>query len=83
MAGWLWVYAVESTKSNWFALHKKRSFPLRISSVNVTKSAVSCGFGHIYWKNPELKTSFFVQWWERNGLYSKNNSIASPYISHK
>ena len=30
------------------ALHKKRSFPLRISSVNVTKSAVSCRFGHIY-----------------------------------
>ena len=30
---------------------KKWSFPLRISSVNVTKSAVSavsCGFGHIY-----------------------------------
>ena len=30
---------------------KKRSFLLRISSVNVTKSAVSCGFGHIYWRN--------------------------------
>ena len=29
-------------------LHKKQSFPLRISSVNVTESAVSCGFGHIY-----------------------------------
>ena len=25
---------------------------LRISTVNVTKSAVSCGFGHIYWRNP-------------------------------
>ena len=34
------------------ALHKKWSFPLRMSSVNVTKSAVSCGFGHIYWRNP-------------------------------
>ena len=33
-------------------LHKKWSFPLRISSVNVTKSAASCGFGHIYWRNP-------------------------------
>ena len=42
-------------------LPKKWSFPLRISSVNVTKSAVSCGFGHIYWKNPQWKTSFFVQ----------------------
>ena len=29
-------------------LHKKWSFPLRISSVNVTKSA---GFGHIYWRS--------------------------------
>ena len=27
---------------------KKSSFPLRISSVNVTKSAGICGFGHIY-----------------------------------
>ena len=41
-------------------LDKKWGFPLRISSVDVTKSAVSCGFGHIYWKNLEWKTSFFV-----------------------
>ena len=27
---------------------KNVSFPLRISPVNVTKSTVSCGFGHIY-----------------------------------
>ena len=33
-------------------MHKKWSFPLRISSVNVTKSAVSCRFGHIYCRNP-------------------------------
>ena len=26
-------------------------FPLRISSVNVTKFAGNCGFGHIYWRN--------------------------------
>ena len=31
---------------------KKWSFPLRISSVNVTKSTVSFRFDHIYWKNP-------------------------------
>ena len=31
---------------------KKWSFPSWISSVNVTKSTVSCGFGHIYWRNP-------------------------------
>ena len=33
-------------------LHKKWSFPFRISFVNVTKSSVSCGFGHIYWVDP-------------------------------
>ena len=33
-------------------LHKKLSFPLRISSVNMTKSTVSCGFGHISLRNP-------------------------------
>ena len=32
-------------------LHKKWSFPLEISSVIVTKSTVSCGFRHIYWRN--------------------------------
>ena len=42
-------------------LHKKWSFPLRISSANMTKSAVSCRFGYTYWRNPLWKTSFFVQ----------------------
>ena len=32
-------------------LHKKWSFPFRISSVNVTKSAGNCRSGHIYWRN--------------------------------
>ena len=39
-------------KQRWKPLHKKWSFPLKISSVNVTKYAVTCGFGHIYWRNP-------------------------------
>ena len=47
-----------------YTLHKKWSFPLRISSVNVTKSAGNCEFGHIYWRNPEWKISFFVQWYK-------------------
>ena len=43
-------------------LHKKWSFPLGISSVNVTKSAICCRFDHhIYWRVPKWKTSFFVQ----------------------
>ena len=40
---------------------QKMKFPIKASSVNVTKSAVSCRFGHIYWRNPLWKTSFFVQ----------------------
>ena len=28
------------------------SFPLKVSSVNVTKSAGICGFDQIYWRNP-------------------------------
>ena len=39
---------------------QKWSFPLRICSVN-WKFALSCVFGHIYWRNPRWKTSFFVQ----------------------
>ena len=31
---------------------QKSNFPLRISSVNVTISAVSCGCGNIHWRNP-------------------------------
>ena len=46
----------------YFSLHKKWSSPLRISSGNVTKSTVYCGFGHIYWKNQLWKTSFFMQY---------------------
>ena len=34
---------------------------LRISLVNVTKSAESCGLCHIYWRNPEWKASLFAQ----------------------
>ena len=60
----LWQY--EHSLALWkgsSSLHKKWSFPLRISSVNVTKSAVSdSGLGHIYWRNPEWETSFFVQY---------------------
>ena len=36
-----------------------KRFPLRIASVNVTKCTVSCGSGHIYWRNPYWKTSYF------------------------
>ena len=42
----IYIYIIQLT------LHKKWSFPLTISSVNVTTSAGNCGFGHIYWRNP-------------------------------
>ena len=42
-----------SNYSNWWKSQcTKNSFPLRNSLVNVTKSAVSCGFGHVYWRIP-------------------------------
>ena len=46
-------------------LHKKWSFRLQISSVNVTKSAVPCGLDYIYWSNPKWKICLFVQWFRQ------------------
>ena len=57
------VVKYHNPKSEWFpkhTMHKKWSFSLGISSVNVTKSAENCGFGHINWRNPQWKISFFV-----------------------
>ena len=41
----------EMISSQRHSLHRKWSFPLRIFSVNVTKSAGNYGFAHIHWKN--------------------------------
>ena len=57
-----WKLDVQLILSSFYLLHKKWSFPLRISAINVTKSGVFCRFGHIYWRNLSWKTSFFVQW---------------------
>ena len=43
-------------------MHKKWNFSLSIFSVNASKSEGNCRFGHIYWRKPSWKTSFFVQW---------------------
>ena len=40
---------------------QKMEFSIKISLVNMTKSAENCGFGHIFKRNPYWKTSFFVQ----------------------
>ena len=49
---WFMPQRCDNPHSHLSTLHKRWSFPLIISSVNVTKSAISCGFGHIYWRNP-------------------------------
>ena len=43
-------------------LHKKWSFPLRISSVNVTKSTVSCGFGLVIFTEEILNGELHFLW---------------------
>ena len=58
---WFFFSDFRLVKMSIILLHKKWSFLLRISLVNVTKSGGNCGFGHIYWKNPKGKTSFLVQ----------------------
>ena len=59
-------------------LHCTNNFPLRISSVNVTKSAVSCGFGHFLLKKSLMKTSFFFT------VLAKCKDIPGiPYLSKR
>ena len=50
----IWINPFSANSKKYTNTHctKKWSFPLRISSVIVTKSAVNCGIGHIYWRNP-------------------------------
>ena len=52
--------AIWNHPSRCVPLHKKWSFLLRISFVNVSKSAGYCGFGHIYWINSLWKTFLCV-----------------------
>ena len=49
---WLTKYKQENEiEKRYLSLHRNWSCPLRISTANVTKSVVSCGFGYIYWRN--------------------------------
>ena len=85
------IYTVFNRVAKWFflkisnvtfellTLHKKWSFPLRISSVNVTKSTDSCGFGHIYWRNPSCKTSFFCAVWHAIASSSHLHALCQIY----
>ena len=61
-----WAYCVSGIFSHISqrTLQKKKwSFSFRISLVNVTKSDVFSRFSQIYWRDPQWKTSFFVQWY--------------------
>ena len=44
-----------------FYSHCTKNEFFHYGSVHVTKSARNCGFGHICWRKPYWKTSFFVQ----------------------
>ena len=52
---------IPSNMTDYWPLHKKWSFPLKNSSVNLTKLAENCEFGYIYSTTPSWKTSSFVQ----------------------
>ena len=58
-----------------FTLREKWCFPLRIFSVNVTN------LGHIYWRNPESKISFFLRCYlDSQGLVSSGRYNKSPAL---
>ena len=88
---YLFTVETQTTKIYFYclynSLYKKWSFPLRISSVNVTKSAGHCGFGHIYWINPSQYThdvytmSPTLKWRVSTGL--KENLITCTVEKHK
>ena len=73
---WLDFRSSHTDVSQKFHYIKKLNFPSRISTVNVTKSAVSFRFGHVYWRNPWRKTWFFCAVFQTN---AQENQIAERY----
>ena len=55
LSEWVWLKGIRC----WHALHKKWSFSLRISLVNVTKAAGNCGFGYINWMKSLMENLIF------------------------
>ena len=47
----------------------------------MTTSAGNSGFGHIYWRNPWSRTSFFVQCYQQQFLTYSNKLQVPPYLS--
>ena len=71
-----------SSRTFFLTLHKKWSFPLTMSSVNVTKSAVSCGFGRIYWRSPNGKLHFSCSVIDR-GVFGTLPNIVDGIVNSK
>ena len=59
---------------------KNEISPLRVSWQNPSKSAVSYGFGHIYWRHPQWKTSFFAQCWLNHSIFHWALMLLTPLI---
>ena len=69
------IQVCEMRDTQSFLLNKKWIVLLRISSVNMTKSAVYCGFAHIYSRNSSGKLPYFCRIFTVfDGLYQKFNS---------
>ena len=61
-------------------LHKKWSFPIRISLVNATKFSGNCRFGHIHFKKSLMENFIFlVQWYFLVSKLCKNRLNAVTY----
>ena len=63
-----------------FNTAQKMKFSIKDFFSQVTKPAVSCRFGHIYRRNPQWKTSFFVQYFldvqVKRGVSPMNNETS-------
>ena len=55
------------------ALHKKMKFSIKDFYSKWNKIRSYCGFGQIYWRNPEWKILFKSPWYGENTLTYKLN----------
>ena len=65
-------------ETNRFHCAKKWSFPLRISSVNMTEFAVSSGFGYINWRNLAGKLHFLCRVFSYHNIGKHEGERFSP-----
>ena len=75
-----WVLFFNTKKFSKNTLHKKVSLPLRVSSVNVTRSARNCGFGHITKEICNGKHYFLWndnKWTKKTGVCSALSKICN------